>query len=282
MIEIAKLTSDTFTRFVKSQGILGSSRVVIDLNRINFISPGGIVPLASLCEYLSSGGREIVIKAHSKDLQDVLIRSGFFHVVEKFAVFDPVISPVRVGELENWRGANPSMVEITRLSSAEGLSERLDKVLKMLRFRMEYKPSQAFDATIAVSEICQNAFDHNKGTCGFFALQRFGEFTKFVEICVSDHGVGLMRSLKNNSLNPIFGNDVEAIKYALKSRVSEFNDQTRGTGLGHLLTIAKKYKGSIQIISGTGSVKYRADKEEWYPFTSVDIPGVSVILSLPG
>jgi len=282
MTETNKLSAETFTRFIQSQKILTSGRVTINFDGITFISPGGIVPVASVCEHLSSSGREIFIRARNRELQSRLIKTGFFHMVERIAVFEPAISQVLVGDLEAWQGANPLLIEITRLQNANDLSERLDKVLSILRFRMRYEPSRAYNATIAISEICQNTFDHNRDRCGFFSLQTFGEQSRrFTEICVSDYGIGLAESLTNNPNNPNFGSDIEAIKFAMKLGVSEFDDPTRGTGLHHLLRIAEKNEGSIQITSGSGTVRYRADKDEWRYFKSLHIPGVSIVLCLP-
>jgi anti-sigma regulatory factor (Ser/Thr protein kinase) len=162
------------------------------------------------------------------------------------------------------------------------LSDLLDRTVGTLRFRLKYRKYDAFDVATAVSEIAQNSFDHNSATYGLIAMQVYGRGSKrFLEIGVADYGEGILTTLKRNPKHNLLNSDLEAIREASKLGVSEHDDPTRGTGLYHLLEIAFKHGGSVQIRSGGGKVRYRMDKRMGWTFAVPAVPGVQVALTLP-
>ena len=68
---------------------------------------------------------------------------------------------------------------------------------------------------------------------------------------------------------------------AIEPGTSEFEDPTRGTGLYHLLEIAYKHEGVVQIRSGEGKVRYRMDQRKGWGFHVPRMPGVQISLNLP-
>src|SRR6185503_9760628 len=132
----------------------------------------------------------------------------------------------------------PMLVEVTRIDSGGAVPPLLDQIVWVLRYRLKYRKHDAFDVTTAVSELCQNTFDHNSGTPGFVAMQVYGKESKrFLEVGVSDLGAGLAETLRRNPKNGLIRSDLGAIKLATKLGTSEHDDPTRGTGLFHLLEI---------------------------------------------
>ncbi len=103
----------------------------------------------------------------------------------------------------------------------------------------------------------------------------------FLEIAVADYGEGLATTLRRNPDNPPIISDKEAIRQATQLGISEFSDRTRGTGLYHLLEIAYKHSGSVQIRSGSAKVRFRMDKQRGWDFSVTSMPGVQIALTLP-
>lgn len=174
------------------------------------------------------------------------------------------------------------LIEVTKIQNGAELPALLDRIVYVLCHRLKYKKHDAFDVTIAVSEICQNTFDHNTHSCGFLAMQVYrGGPGRFLEIGVADYGDGLAATLKRNPHNPPILSDMEAIHQATQLGTSEFSDRTRGTGLYHLLEITYKHGGSVQIRSGGATMRYRMDKQQGWGFHVVPMPGVQIALTLP-
>src|SRR5258706_2304955 len=119
------------------------------------------------------------------------------------------------------RGSNPMLLEVTRVEGGDSLSDLLDRIVWVLRFRLKYRKHDAFDVTTAISEICQNAFDHNADTAGFVAMQGYGKADRrFLEIAGSDCGVGLAQTLGRNPKNGVIPNNLDAIQAATRLGIS--------------------------------------------------------------
>lgn len=282
MSNINKLTSITFTEIVRVQRLLEISEPVLDLSNFSFISPGGLVPLTALCFDLSNKGKTLKIKVANPNLRNYFVKSGFLDVACEIVRFDPQLLPTRLVEYDNWKGLNTKLIELTKIENHNNLDPILKKTINILRGEMKYPINDAFNLGIALSEMCQNTIDHNNEACGFFSMQLFNSGQPpFMEIGISDCGVGLAQTLRENPNNPAFKNDFEAIKLAIALGTSQYDDPTRGTGFHHLNRIVEKYLGSLRITSGSATFYYRADKNKTLCFYSVPMPGVTVVLSLP-
>jgi hypothetical protein len=175
---------------------------------------------------------------------------------------------------------NPLLIELTRIETETALPELLTKVVAVLQERLQYHKYDAFDVATAVSEVCQNIFDHNEGAYGFLAMQVYGR-GQFLEIAIGDCGCGLLTTLSRNSRHSAIRTDLAAIRLATQAGTSEYEDATRGTGLYHLLEIAYKHRGAVQIRSGSAKMRYRMDKRRGWEFRVSQMPGVQISLTLP-
>jgi anti-sigma regulatory factor (Ser/Thr protein kinase) len=216
------------------------------------------------------------------DVRGYLSRTAFFSTIEGIATIQPTLWKPWARIYEHRRGNNPLLIEVTKIRSGAALPELLNQVVHVLRSRLKYKKNDAYDIATAVSELCQNTFDHNKDTCGFLAMQGYGKGRKgFLEIAVADFGSGITATLARNPKNPKPSTDREAIRLSIQLGVSEHEDRTRGTGLYHLLEIIYKHAGSVQIRSGAGTARFRMDKRQGWYLPVPPMPGVQVALTLP-
>ena len=165
------------------------------------LTPAALVQLASLCYALQQAGHHPVLRADDAAVREYLWRCGFLAVVDPVAMVEPplVIAPGADQEAR----ASPLLFNVTRLATSAALPTLLDRMLGVLRQRLHYQPDDACDVATAVSEICQNIFDHNAHTAGFVAMQvadRAGH--RCLEIGVADYGAGLAATPRRNPVGP--------------------------------------------------------------------------------
>lgn len=282
MPQLSKFDSATFDDYLRQHNPFEASPCVFDLTGVTFMSPAALVLLTAACHGLHKGGRQPALIIPDDDVRTYLLRAGFFSTLDGIAAIQPALSRVWARIYEHRRGTNPMLIEVTKIQSGAALPELLDRVVHVLRSRLKYRKAEAFDVATAVSELSQNTFDHNAQTCGFLAMQGYGQGSRrFLEIAVADYGCGLAATLARNPRNPFVRSDVEAIRLAIQRGVSEHDDPTRGTGLYHLLDITYKHEGSVHIRSGSGKACFRMDKQQGWTFHVPPVPGVQVALMLP-
>lgn len=276
-----KLDSRTFDDFLGGNDPFSKLHVRFDLTGINLVSPSGMVQLVSLCYLLSQKGKLPTIFIPNKaSIRTYLMRLGFVKALEGIALIDPPF-PVGVqAKADAQRGLNQRLLEVTKIDSVADLPALLAKIFTILK-QLKYKPNDAYDAVIAISECCQNIFDHNKNAFGFIALQTYKTDSEdFTEIGIVDCADGLKTSLRRNPNHTSISSDLEALRMAIKLGVSEYDDQTRGTGLFHLLEIAEKHRGFVQIRSGIAKIRVQRNQsrdESKVP----NLAGVQITLKLP-
>lgn len=272
---ITKLDAIQFDKLLAQQDTLRQRACRFDLRGISFISPFDLAQLEASCYVAARDGRQPVIAVDDDGVRSYLIRSDVATVVAGIAQFEPPI-PVAYRMLcENLRGGSPMLLKVTKIEDGAVLPELLTKVVHILRRRLRYPKHDAFDIGIAVSEICQNAFDHHGQTFGFLAMQVYGSGpARFLEIGVADCGAGLLATLTRNPRFASLTSDLAAIEHATMSEASAYDDQTRGTGLFHLLKTAYKHQGSVHLRSGTAKVRYRMDRRQGWAFQVPYLPGV--------
>ena len=277
---VDRLDSVTFDELVARADPFFGDECSFDLTAVKWVSPAGLVQLATTCYSLQKMGRHPFIFLGDESVASYLSRAGFVAAIRPVATIEP--NSFATVPLDRLRGSNPMLIEVTKIERGRDLPALLNNIVMVLREKLKYKKRDAFDVATVISEVGQNTFDHNKETCGFIAMQvyepRHGG--SFLEIGIGDYGDGIAETLRRNPNNPVIKTDLEAIQIATKPGVSEHDDPTRGTGLYHLLEIAYKHEGMVQIRSGNGKVRYRMDKRMGFPFSVAYVPGVQIALQL--
>lgn len=110
----------------------------------------------------------------------------------------------------------------------------------------------------AFLEMGMNAVEHSQSPIGAFGVIRFNRLARppGLTVAVADGGIGIRRSLEQRQGvdQPIQGDD-EAIRAALKERVSGTGDPTRGLGLSWLLEQMAQPGHTFAVHSGHGQVQ---------------------------
>jgi anti-sigma regulatory factor (Ser/Thr protein kinase) len=243
-------------------------------------TPATLVQLASACSALRQAGHQPVLRADDAAVREYVWRCACVAVVHPAATVEPpmVMAP---GGAPRHR-ASPLLLDVTRLATRADLPALLDQILGVLRQRLRYRPDDACDVTTAVSELCQNIFDHNVQACGFVAMQVTGRTGhRRLEIGVADDGAGLAATLRRNPRYAPVACDQEAIQLAVQRGTSAYDDPTRGTGLYHLLKLVARQAGGVEIRSGAATIRYQRDQARASTAAVPWLPGVHVTLALP-
>ena len=244
------------------------------------LTPAALVQLAAACYALRQAGHQPVLQVDEAAVRHDLWRCGFMQAVHPVTMLEPplVLAPGAHQELQT----SPLLLNVTRLATSADLPALLDRMLEILRQRLHYRPDDACDVATAVSEICQNTFDHNAHADAFLAMQvAGGADPRRLEIAIADDGVGLAATLRRNPHQAPLASDLEAIQVAVRRGTSAYDDPTRGTGLYHLLELIAQQAGVVQIRSGTATVRYQRDPPQAWASAVPWQPGVHVTITLP-
>ena len=282
---IRQLSAISFDTLLNRCNPFNGGAFVFDLREVRFVSSAALVQLAAAAHAIAKRDETLTIQVDDPDVRTYLARSGFLSVVANVAIIEPAYDESMQHRFDHLVGSNPLLLEVTRIESGAALPPLLDRIVELLRKRLQYRKRDAFDVVTVISEVAQNTFDHNNGGAGFIALQMYQRRdrgrARFVEIGVADFGDGLLDTLRRNPNFARLPNDVRAIRSATRLGASQHaGDPTRGTGLYHLLRIAHDHRGSVQIRSGAGKVTYRGDQQRGWEFTVPRMPGVQVQISL--
>jgi hypothetical protein len=277
-----KLGVVEFDQLLRAQDPFGKPGGSLDLRGINLISPAALIQLAVVCHALAETGRHATISIDDEYVRSYLARSDFLGAVRSVAQFEPALDPALYQPYTALRGSSSLLIEVTQIKSGRALSDLLDRVVLVLRERLKYRKPDALDIGIAISEIAQNTYDHNNRMCGYLAMQVYSRDTNpFLEIAVGDYGCGIANTLARNPNNLPIRSDAQAILKATKLGTSQYADRTRGTGLYHLLRIALKHQGAVQIRSGQAVVRFRMDTGGHWAISVPPMAGVQIALTLP-
>ena len=278
-----KLTAITFDDFLARNKPFETSNCTFDISGFSLISPSALVQLAAACYGLAHCGRKAIIIIDDYRVISFLKRTGFITVIKGIARIENKSFITSILTYPFIDSSNPLLLEVSKIADPSAISELLNRVISQLINQLNYRKHDAYDVATAISEICQNIFDHNQSTCGFVAMQVYGHSIdkRFIEIGIADYGDGLTNTLSRNPRNLPLESDLSAIKLAIQPRVSEFlDDPTRGTGLRHMMDIAFKHQGTVQIRSGKANMRFRMDKRQGWGFSVSHMPGVQLTLTL--
>jgi anti-sigma regulatory factor (Ser/Thr protein kinase) len=244
------------------------------------LTPAALVQLAAACYALRQAGCQPVLQVDEAAVRRDLWQCGFVQVVHPVTTLDPPLAIAPDADQEPQTSA--LLLNVTRLATSADLPALLDRILAILRQQLHYRPDDACDVATAVSELCQNTFDHNAHASAFLAMQvAGGAVPRGLEIAIADNGAGLAATLRRNPSHAPLASDLEAIQLAVQRGTSAYEDPTRGTGLYHLLELIAKQAGVVQIRSGTATVRYQRDRPQEWASAVPWRPGVQVTITLP-
>lgn len=180
-------------------------------------------------------------------------------------------------QVTSWAAAqNPSMPDEYACATRDVFRARADSLIIRLR-RAGMPEERAILADAVLSEIGNNAFDHNIGNWrdipGVFFGADISEKPLFV---IADRGQGIRTTLAR--VRPDFTTDAQALKAAFTERISGRAPERRGNGLKFVRHVLLSDGLDLWFCSGTANYQVIAKKETWSEVEQ-SFPGCCAILS---
>jgi ABC-type transporter Mla MlaB component len=273
---LGAVTSDNLFEKINRVLIEEKSAIEIDLQKVKFVDPYGLVSLCLVGRHLKNRCKELsIILPDCFDCQAYLYAMNFISYVKDFMQVKNTAEGIdRAQHLDQ-----EVVLELTKIEKKEtephnDIKNVLERLGVILRNQLNFDEKDAANLTNIISELCYNIKDHS-GDEGLVALQRYqrrDDGKRFVVIGVGDMGIGIKGSLgKRHDVSS--WSHLDAIIQALKKEFSAYPD--RGLGLYMVSKITKDYDGALHIRSGNARLYLRHNprgvKTAMFPGTQVSI-----------
>ena len=215
-----------------------NDEVTIDLARLDFIEPVGLVAVAVVAERAHSSGRAVRFTGPDNiDRADYLARMRLAGAFDALGI-EHALPPVHE------RRSGHRLVELHRFDDEDGLDELVDA---LIRTYVDDHPGLIQPLYAALDEIAVNVFEHSGRDHGFLAMQRF-DGSNDIAFAIGDSGVGLRASLGASTRVP---DDGVAIARAAQIHISSVDQPGRGRGIRRVIDVTGQHSGSVRLASGT-------------------------------
>lgn len=222
----------------------------VDLSRIGFVTPGGLVGLSCLLETWAAQHGQVPLVPPEDEVAGYMVRMDFFDLL------DGLISPSRtLSHLD--RGRHPaSLSELRKVDDSGGVTRVLRRFLDILT-EGGLQEAERQHCCEVLSESLINVLEHAESPCGAYtAIQKWG---KRDEVCVAvaDAGLGIPNTIRDHPRARSAGNaDHSLIKVAAEPGVSRRQESGRGRGLTAALKSVGDGSGRLKIWAGRGWVEF--------------------------
>ena len=232
--------------------------VIIDLSKLRFIRPIGVIAILCLAAKLSD--RKIrcrIVVPRDGKAWSYLYRIGLLEALSH-------IEPLNVSEevLDRVDERLTALIPVRGFSSYGEVEEIAARVEEAFQASMAGLVSLLPTCHTVVAELAGNVVAHSGTGRGWVLAQRYiGGDSPVVEIAVGDGGIGIRRSLaKNKGRERGALSDRDALRTAIDDGVSRFTDPHRGYGLGHIRAeVRRGRQRKLFMASGVGRLHMYSD-----------------------
>jgi len=272
-------------------GGIPTSSWEMDLGRMRFVDPYGMIGLLEIGRYLKDrGDQPQILLPRREEVVKYMDRMDFFKASS--GIYQ-ITHSVPWPEERFFRSRRSDvLLEVTPIKGTDDIHVIVEEVESraesILRSNLNYDSRAIYLFVVALSEICQNIPEHSQDM-GFVGIQKyfFGRRLgkNVVKIAVMDLGIGIKESLTEryaSSFGPDW-NDFQAISLALFQGASRFSDPGRGHGLSEVRKLAQRWNGKISIRSGTARLVLNPswDSSAEHQTNLSPFPGTLISIILP-
>jgi hypothetical protein len=222
----------------------GAGCVRLDLTRLRFVDPAGLVGLAVAAERAARAGRPVRFTPPADAaVAGYLTRMRLGEQLAALGVDAdlPVVQERRQGH---------RLVELRRFDGEAGLDA---VAAALVRTYVDDHPGLVQPLYAALDEMARNVLEHSARSHGYVALQRY-DARRALAFAVADSGIGLRRRLATRIAVP---DDRTAVVRAAQVHVTSVGRPGRGRGIGRVIAITGAHRGSVTLVSGTASGLFR-------------------------
>ncbi|MGY8825235.1 MAG: ATP-binding protein [Candidatus Latescibacterota bacterium] len=283
LVEATRLTPMTADELLASflafvHGEAGRDSLEIDLGRLRFIDPYGLVTLCLMGRYARTVVPNVTYHMpQAYALRRYLGRVRFAQALDGVSMQGPAL----VVDPEREKADSEALLEITRIQGQIDVESLLghigQRVEAILAEELLYTAVEINQFKNVIAELCHNILDHSMNW-GYVTAQRYLDARsgkKYVVIGVGDLGIGIKKSLAQRHDVAEWSHGY-AIKNSLKQHFSR--DDDRGLGLYIVNQICNRYNGSLHLRTGDTRVYIRGRRQ--YEHIAAHFPGTQVGITL--
>lgn len=236
------------------EDLVARSQGTLDMSQVRFIEPYSLAGLLLLGRnHLRASGEKLCLTGMSLPVHQYLSRMDFF---AKGVYREDVELPK--GKKLSRSAESRKVIELTDIPNKERDSVKaIGEAVTLFRKRASHilkffvADNTADMLVTAISELCQNVFEHSLDS-GYFAAQAYDmERSHIVRLVIADSGIGIEESFAANKPD-ISERGAELIHKAFSSPIS--SKRPFGYGLCQVNAIVGRLSGSLFIRSGASSV----------------------------
>ena len=253
-----------------------AERFVLDMHRVGFIKPYGVVALLLAVRRLADlSGRRVVLANIGRQIHSYLERMDLFEVGEDW------LAPVR-GFDEGW-DRNPQTPNLLELTTIEGPQDVVTAITRAERVFSRWLEIPNLNGLLRVlSELCANVHQHSGDPLGCVMIQKYEEGASgqaVVCVAVGDLGCGVRASLA--AYHGVMGREpLDYLRAAMAGRTSRASGRG-GLGLRTVEEAANGSEGRLWLRSETAAVVSQASSHEARGYRDLcHVPGAQVAVDL--
>ncbi|MDR3626496.1 MAG: hypothetical protein P4L45_06670 [Ignavibacteriaceae bacterium] len=214
--------------------------ILFDFSACSFSEPFAITLLVGAMLFSIKRGKVVTyLRSSNKKLEDYLNRIGFYawgHGTGK-----EMKSTVKQVELRHLKGVEPLYT---------------DNIITVLQHYLTLSQGVRGSLHLSLNELMTNTFDHSQTQMGCFVCAQAYKSRGTINICLTDFGRGILKSLSTSDEYRHLKNSIDAIELSIQEGVSSRKNRLAGLGLTHIHRFLKINEGQIHIISGDGWVHW--------------------------
>ncbi len=275
-----QLTVATVGRLLEPAFAEGPGRrsvVTLDLRSVEFVTPFAIAAMATQIEAAYDRGQKVrlLCPARAETLMYLAV-SGFFHHVRSRAVVE---GPAEFVSRDPTTAI--TVLPLTRIEDNGDVDQALAVVRELIRqLSREGNWHKRFRSLVV--ELCGNIFRHADIQVGYVVAQRYNaRGGAFIELAIGDAGRGVIGSLAGRHPQLLDLDPAEALRTAVRERLSSRPDEHGGNGFHGLHKIAAERHGQFVLRSGRARVSARRGSAELRGTTRDHVlPGTQVMVTV--
>lgn len=255
--------------------VLPSAKVVLDMERIEFITPSRTVGLVLACRYINSiTHKKVLLRNISREIQKYMLRMDLPVGAQEWLEID------NLGD-DEW-GRNPrtsQLLEMTKISSTSDVEHVIERSEKI--FGHWLNKSALNSLLSSLSELCSNVYQHSIDSNGIILIQKYGKQSLNVvniQVAVGDLGCGIRGSLELRH-GPIANSAVDYLKLAMEGK-SARNTGRGGLGLRRVEQILQENYGSLYLRSHNAFMLSQHKSGRTFSSGNAFFPGTQIALGL--
>ncbi len=255
-------------------GCRQAEQFVLDMGRVGFVKPYGVVALLLTTRRLANlSGRRVELANMGHQVHSYLERMDLFDLGGDW------LAPARDPD-EGWdrNPQTPNLLELTAIESPQDVVAAITRAERVFSRWLDMPDLSGL--LCVLSELCANVHQHSGDSSGCVMIQKYEGAGGRAVVCVAvgDLGCGVRASLAARH-GKMGGEPLDYLHAALAGRTSRASGRG-GLGLRMVEEVAKDAAGRLWLRSETAAVVGRASGETHGHRALCHVPGTQVAVDL--